>query len=394
MKTLQGRLHGVIVFALLSFIFFTACKKTYEKPTITSPEVAGESHSDHNLKDFKQVNLVANNDEYGATRIDPNLLNAWGLAWAPSGVAWIGAQAAHVSDVYNGEGNTVLGPVHIPSPGGPEGGNPTGVIFNPNAADFVIPSGNATPATGARFIFVGVDGVVSGWNGSRGTHAFAKFINTATAAYTGLALAANGGSNYLYAANFKGGRIDVWDRSWNTVAMSFHDPMIPMGYSPFNIQAIAGQLYVTYAKVGPDGRDQAGEGFGFVDIYTTAGAFVKRFASRGQLNAPWGVTMVAPGFFPAHIEDGSHHDNNDMSPAILIGNFGNGRINAFTASGDRLGELRAHGQPIAIEGLWALSFPPTTSTIDPHRLYFTAGPDDETHGLFGYIIQDPAVESD
>jgi uncharacterized protein (TIGR03118 family) len=394
--------HALTIFITVFFLVaVSGCKKTYDRPAAQQGEVAGKSHSSHNLKDFKQVNLVANNNEYNAAHVDPHLLNAWGLTWAASGIAWIGAQAGHVSTVYTGEGATVLGPVNIPSPGGNEGGNPTGDVNNPNAADFVIPSGNTTAPTGARFIFVGVDGVVSGWNPSWGTHAFAKFVNPGGASYTGVTIASNGGSNFLYAANFKARRIDVWDRNWNAVSLPFHDIHIPIGFSPFNIQNVNGQLFVMYAKVGPDGRDQAGEGLGYVDIYSPAGVLVKRLVSRDELNAPWGVTMISAAFLPAVTNDndrGDDHGDGDghghEKAVILIGNFGNGVINAYTADGDFVGHLRSHGRTLVIDGLWSIGFAPTTSTIDQARLYFTAGPDHEADGLFGYIIHDSTAGDD
>jgi uncharacterized protein (TIGR03118 family) len=324
------------------------------------------------LKDFTQVNLVGNNDEYGASRVDPLLLNAWGLTFSPTGIAWLSAQAAGVSTVYNSEGLQVLPAVSIPSPGGATGGNPTGVVFN-GTTDFKLANGNP-----ARFIFDGLDGIISGWNG--GTAATKVIDNSATSVYTGLAIAADGGNNFLYAANFRAGRIDVFDKDWAAVnTKPFMDPNLPAGYAPFNIQAVGGQLYVMYAKVDPDeGEEEKGAGLGYVDIYNTDGSFVKRFVSKGQLNAPWGIAWAPAAFFGT--------DENGQS-AILIGNFGDGHINAYSTEGNFLGQLRAHGNPIVIEGLWAISFAPSTSSIDSGRLYFTAGPDDEQDGLFGYIVK-------
>ena len=325
------------------------------------------------LKDFTQVNLVASNGEYNAGRIDPLLINAWGLSFSPTGIAWISAQGAGVSAVYNSEGLQVLPAVSIPSPGGATGGNPTGQVFN-GSTDFKLPNGNP-----ARFIFDGVDGIISGWNG--GAAAIKVIDNSATSAYIGLAIAADGGNNFLYAANFRAGRIDVFDKDWNLVNNKlFMDPGIPAGYTPYNIQAVGQQLYVTYAKVDPvEHKEATGPGLGYVDIYNTDGSFVKRFVSKGQLNAPWGIAWAPASFFGT--------DDNAQS-AILIGNFGDGRINAFNEEGSFLGQLRAHGNPIIIDGLWAISFPPATATaVNQNRLYFTAGPDHETEGIFGYIIK-------
>ena len=208
--------------------------------------------------------------------------------------------------------------------------------------------------------------------------------NSATASYKGLALATNNGVNYLYAANFSTAKIDVFDKNYNPVSMPFSDPQIPSDFAPFNVQNVDGMLYVTYAKVGPDGDDVAGMGNGYVDIYTTGGSFVQRLVSGGQLNSPWGIAKAPSTFFG--------DDNDDDQSIILIGNFGNGHINAYHSNGKFMGELAQHPTPmhpqvpVVIDGLWAISFAPVTATaIDPNRLYFTAGPNDEDDGLYGYI---------
>ena len=360
-------------------------------------QVGDNNSKDVSLKSFMQVNLVANNANYNAATVDPTLKNGWGIAWSPGGTAWVNSQGGHVSELYNGQGIKAALTVNIPSPGGSEGGNPTGIVFNPNVADFVIPSGNTTPATRALFIFVGVDGIVSGWNPSWGNHAFAKFNNVATSAYTGLAIAKNGGSNFLYAADFRAGKIAVWDRTWAPVAMSFTDPNLPAGYSPFNIQEVNGQLFVMYAKVASDGRSQAGKGLGIVDIFTPSGEFVKRFADKDKLNAPWGVTMAAASFFPQKMEDEDDDDDNSNhtpQPKILVGNFGDGKINVYSMNGKFLGQLKSHDHVISIDKLWAIGFAPTTSPIDQNRLYFAAGPNNEEDGLFGYLIKDNTIKID
>jgi uncharacterized protein (TIGR03118 family) len=328
------------------------------------------SKSPKSLKDFEQVNLVGDNDEYQPARIDPNLVNAWGIAFAPTGPAWVSAEGTGVSVVYNSLGNDVRPRVVIPSHSAAFGGHPTGQVFN-GAAGFRLPNGNP-----ARFIFAGADGVISAWNA--GDSAKKMIDDAPDAAYLGITIATDAGNNFLYAANFAEGAIDVYDTAWNEInTKPFNDPQLPSGYSPFNIQNIAGQLYVMYAKVGADGEEEVGPGNGYVDIYNPDGSLVKRLISRGQLNAPWGVAKAPLGFLG---------DDPDMQNAILVGNFGDGRINAFTAMGDFIGQLRAHGNPIVIAGLWAISFAPATATsINPNWLFFAAGPDDEEHGLFGYI---------
>lgn len=348
------------------------------------------------LRDFTQVNLVDNNGEYHATHTDPTLMNAWGLAFSSGGTAWVNSQAGHVSEVYTADGALVPArpAVRIPSPTDTMGGLPTGVVFA-GGKGFRLSNGGT-----AAFIFVGVDGVLSGWNGAAGNNAIRMKDLSSTSAFTGLAISSWGTNNYIYAADFRGGKILVWDTGFAPVSMPFHDPGIPSGYSPFNIQAVGTWLFVTYAKVGPDGEDQAGLGNGFVSIFKPDGSFVRRFASRGPLNSPWGVTAAGNNFLEDNdmaegdddMDDhggsgkGGHH-HQDLDSVMLVGNFGDGRINAYSLNGRFLGQLQSHKHTIVIEGLWALSFAPTTSTVDQRRLYFTAGPDDEKDGLFGYLIK-------
>ena len=339
------------------------------------------------LKNYEQVNLVANNGNYGAAHIDPLQINAWGLAWSPTGIAWVNSQGGHVSALYNGEGVSPRTPVNIPSPAGPATGNPTGIVFN-GSADFVISNGQA-----ARFLFVNLDGVVSGWNGAAGDNALVIADNSATSVYTGMAIGSSNGANYIYASDFRSGAIHVWDKEFKPVAMQFRDPWLPKGYSPFNIQAVGEWLYVLYAKVGPDGRDLKGVGNGIVSIFRTDGSFVRRFATRDQLNSPWGVTLAPKSFFEDPDESAksaaaSKNPGYSDTTLVLVGNFGDGKINAYTTHGEYLGQLRSHGRTIVIDGLWAIGFAPLTATaIDPNRLYFTAGPEGEMDGLFGYLIK-------
>ncbi len=329
-----------------------------------------------NLKDFNQVNLVANKSGYGAVRVDPNLINGWGIAFGPSGPAWVSAEGTGLSVIYNAMGADVRPSVVIPGPSSPSGGHPTGAVFN-GGTGFKLSNGNP-----ARFIFVGLDGVISGWN----TGNNAELVeHDAEAVYTGAALLANGSNTYLYTANFKEAEIEVYDTLWNEVDMSFSDPAMPTGYSPFNIQNIGDKLFVMYAKVADNGEEEAGPGNGYVDIYNADGSFVRRFASRGVLNAPWGVAKAPEGFFD---DDDKKDKNKNPKSAILVGNFGNGYINAFDESGIFLGELRKHGKPIQIDGLWAISFAPSTAvTVNPNWLFFASGPNDEEDGLFGYITR-------
>ena len=365
-KIISPSFASAIIVSGLLLMVISSCQKETRQPAAEQ----SVTKAPKTFKDFTQVNLVDNNGEYAAAVTDAHLLNAWGIAFSPGGTAWVSAEGAGVSTVYNREGVIQgISPVAIPSPTAATGGHPTGQVFNPTS-DFKLPNGNK-----AVFIFAGADGVISGWNG--GSAAIRMVNDAPDASYLGIALASDGGNNFLYAANFAEGKIDVYDKNWAEVTTKpFTDPDLPSDYSPFNIQNVGGKLYVMYSKLGDDGDEVVSPGNGYVDIYNTDGTLMKRFVSRGQLNAPWGVAWAPASFF-----------GDEGQPAILIGNFGDGHINAYNLDGEFLGQLRAHGEPIEIEGLWAITFPPSTSTIDPNRLYFTAGPDDEEDGLFGYIIK-------
>jgi len=238
--------------------------------------------------------------------------------------------------------------------------------------------------------------VISGWNG--GNVAIRVKDNSSSAAYTGLAIAADGADSFIYAANFLTARIEVYDTAWGEVSgKPFTDPSLPQGYAPFNIQNVGGNLFVMYAKVSDEaGEEETGPGLGFVDIYHPNGQLMKRFVSGGKLNAPWGVASAPTAFWADQKWDGDGEDNGKVAEknhhpktVILIGNFGDGHINAYDEEGDFMGQLRSKGKAIEIEGLWAISFAPSTATnIDPNWLFFAAGPGDEEHGLFGYIKRD------
>ena len=342
----------------------TGCKK--ENPPIGA--------ANEGLNKFEQINLVASNASYNALRVDPLLQNAWGIAISPTGNIWLSAEASGYSAVYNKEGVQLLPDVTIPSPTTTTNGQPTGIVFN-NTMNFILPNGLP-----AKFVFAGADGVISGWNQGNLSAAVRVINNSATASYFGLTLASYQGVNYLYAANFKSGTIDVFDKDFNKVNIKFTDPNLPSGFYPYNVQLIDNSIYVTYAKIGDYGSEVLAAGAGIVNIFNTDGSFAKRFVTNGKLNAPWGITKAPSSFFGA---DSAKYIN-----TILVGNFGNGHINAFSATGTFLGELRKNGEPININGLWGISFAPTSATsIDPNRLYFNAGPSSEKDGLFGYITK-------
>lgn len=349
-----------------SLILLTSCQKFGDY-------WHGKEHPKKDLGSFKQVNLVANNESYGAKRVDPKLLNAWGIAFSGTGTPWISSTGAGVSVIYDREGIQVLAPVNIPSPAGATGGLPTGTVANGNATDFILSNGQA-----GRFLFVGLDGIISGWNGAAGANALLIKNNVGQAIYTGLALANDNGQNFLYAANALKGTIDVFDRTFTPVSTkSFLDPYLPPGYVPFNVHLVGDKLYVAYTKVAPDGKALKQVGNGVVNIFSTGGVLLKRFADGDKLNAPWGIALASAGFFPGK----------DAQPAVLVGNFGDGKINAYTPDGKFIDQLKVDHKTVVIEGLWEISFAPSTSTIDPNRLYFAAGPDDEKDGLFGYLLK-------
>jgi uncharacterized protein (TIGR03118 family) len=333
---------------------------------------------------FQVTNLVS--DVAGqAANTDPNLVNAWGLARSANMTApfWISDNHTGVSTLYDGTGKPfpTASPlvVTVPPPPGAEPGSissPTGLVFN-GTGDFMITEGsNSAPSL---FIFDTEDGTLAGWAQTVDVdNAILTVDNSGDEAiYKGLALASNATGNFLFATDFHNGAVDVFDREFQpaTLQGSFSDPTIPAGFAPFGIQAIGSNLYVTYAKQDADKEDDVpGAGNGYINVFNTDGIRVKRFASNGTLNSPWGI-VLAPANFGA------------FSNALLVGNFGDGRINAFNPStGQFLGQLTAtNGNPIAIQGLWGLEFGNGGTAGPLDTLFFTAGPGGEEHGLFGSV---------
>jgi uncharacterized protein (TIGR03118 family) len=255
-------------------------------------------------------------------------------------------------------------------------------VFNGTAADFLV-----APGKSSRFLFCTEGGTIVGWNsGATGVQMVDK---SASAVYKGLALAQINGVNYLYAANFLAGTVDVFDRTFAPVTLSawaFRDPHLPHGYAPFNVQNIGGSIYVTYAKKEAGSIDEVqGPGRGFVSVFSSDGTFMKRLQHGAWMNAPWGVAMAPADF-------------GRFSNMILIGQFGSGKIAAFDpVTGKFRGLLRGeHHRPIKIEGLWAIAFGNGANAGPLNTLYFTAGIDDEAHGLFGTLtaVADPDDDDD
>ena len=327
---------------------------------------------------YQQTNLVS--DLPGlAEHTDPNLVNPWGIAASATSPFWVADNGTGLSTLYNSSGTPQELVVTVPPFAGGTEASPTGIVFNGS------PSFEVTPGTPARFIFATEEGTIAAW--ASGTTALLKVDNNAAGAiYKGLAIGNNGSGDFLYAANFHAGTIDVFDANFAavTLAGNFTDPTLPAGYAPFNIQNIGDVLYVTYALQDANAEDDVpGAGHGFIDKFDLDGNFLGRFVSQGELNSPWGLALAPAGFGP-------------FAGDLLVGNFGDGRINAFDpATGDFLGQLNdASGSPIAIEGLWGLRFGNGGNGGTPGTLYFTAGiagPGQvEDHGLFGSIGFNPA----
>lgn len=312
-------------------------------PAVSAPSATG----------YKQVNLVS--DQPGHAQLtDPKLVNAWGLAAGPTPL-WVADNGTDVATVYSG-GVDGSKPVKVPLTVSIPGGAPTGQVFNGSKA-----------FGGARFIFSSEAGQITAWY--QGTEAQTK-VTRRTAIYKGLAIA----GKRLYATDFHNGRVDVFDDGFAAVKHpGFADRKIPAGYAPFGIQAIGKRIFVTYAKQDGDREDDvAGKGHGFVDAYNRKGQLLRRLIKHGKLDSPWGVVLA-----PSHFGRLSH--------ALLIGNFGDGTINAYSRKGAPRGRVRnAKGKPIVIPGLWGLQFGNGTFGAKD-ALVFSAGPADEKHGLLGEI---------
>lgn len=318
---------------------------------------------------YQQTNLVS--DISGmASHTDPKLINPWGISFFPGQPFWVADNNSGYSTLYDATGASQQPTVLIPPPmGGAGPATPTGTVIN-STSGFVVGSGPSL------FLFDTEDGTISGWNGT-GTNAILAVDRSSTGAvYKGLAMVNHNSADFLLASNFNSGQVEIFDHNFQTATLTgtFTDPNLPAGYAPFGIQLIGTQVYVTYALQNSAKHDPiSAPGNGFVSIFNTDGTFVKRFASNGMLNSPWGVVMT-PASFGAFSND------------ILVGNFGDGTINAFDpATGNFLGQLNGtNGTPLTNSGLWALVFGAGGSG-NPDTLYFTAGLAGETHGLFGTI---------
>jgi uncharacterized protein (TIGR03118 family) len=324
---------------------------------------------------YKETDLVS--DILGRAQfLDPMLVNPWGISMSATSPFWVANNGTGTSTLYNTLGVKQGLVVTVPGPGGVQGA-PTGTVFNNAGAAFPM-----TSTQNARFLFATEDGTINGWNPAVAptTALVIKDLSKDHAIYKGLAIAGSGSAARLYAANFHAGRMDVWDGTFSRVFGGFVDPTLPKGYAPFDVQNVGGQIFVTYAKQDASRTDDVpGPGNGFVDVYSTSGALVRRLVSNGSLNSPWGLALAPTGW-------------GAFGGDLLVGNFGDGAINAYDPlTGSFIGRMNdAFGAPITIPGLWALQFGNGGNGGDPNKLYFTAGlPDDqgnlEAHGLFGSL---------
>lgn len=312
-------------------------------------------------------------DLAGAAHQDENLVNAWGLAFNPTGYAFVASNANSTASLYDGNGVEKNLVVEIP-PGGEGDANPTGMVYNPTQ-DFQVTQNGVTGAS--QFIFAGEAGTVAGWSQNATAAVTVYDIGANGPVYKGLAIGRAAGANYLYAADFQGNKVDVFDHNFVRVALvgDFRDPGLPAGYGPFGIQVAGDRVYVAYAQHSANSPDEIkGAGLGVVSVFSTSGAFIRQLVQGGALNAPWGMAVAPVNFGSA-------------SNFLLVANFGDGKINAYDTSNGRFKATLsgADGTPIVIDGLWAIAFGNGSFSQPLNTLFFTAGPSNETHGLFGRI---------
>jgi len=324
-----------------------------------------------------------------ADHTNSNVVNAWGLVAGPTTPWWIADNGTGKTTLFNVATSTIVATFTVPGAGGAQG-NPTGLVFN-GGTGFVVNNGVGSPAA-ARFIFSSEDGTLSAFKGAPIVTVVPNAQAPAHGAiYKGLAIDSATAGHFLYATDFHNNKVDIFDSSFHAVTIpgAFTDPNLPAGFAPFGIQNINGTIYVTYALQDEDQKDDvAGPGNGYVDAYDTSGNLIRRVASAGELNSPWGLALAPADF-------------GRFSGDLLVGNFGNGRIHAFdptqltvTGEFEAIGLLHsASGKPIQIDRLWALQFGHGTSASSANglttTLFFTAGPSEEEHGLFGSLVNVP-----
>ena len=344
------------------------------------------SHATPGPTQFYAQHNILSDGFIPADHTDSNVVNAWGLVAGPTTPWWIADNGTGKTTLFNIATNAIQATFTVPGAGGAQG-NPTGVVFN-GGTGFVVNNGVGAPSP-ARFIFSSEDGTLSAFKGAPIVTVVPNPQAPAHGAiYKGLAIDSATAGTMLYATDFHNGKVDIFDSSFHavTIAGAFTDPNIPAGFAPFGIQNIGGTIYVTYALQDEDQEDDvAGPGNGFVDAYDTSGNLIRRVASAGELNSPWGLALAPADF-------------GRFSGDLLVGNFGDGRIHAFdptqlTSDGEfeAVGLMHsAGGPPVQIDGLWALQFGHGTTASSANglttTLFFTAGPAHEDHGLFGSLV--------
>lgn len=324
---------------------------------------------------FVGTALVSDQRAGGGAHVDENLVNPWGIAYGPDTGFWVANNGSATATLYDEDGHLEDLVVQLPETND-EPATPTGLVYH--AGDgFEIGSDNRRAP--ARFIFATEQGTILGWNEdtSRTRALVAVDRSGDDAVYKGLAISKDGDALRLYATNFSSGEVDVFDGDFELMASapgSFVDPDLPDDYAPFGIRAIDDKVYVTFAERDREADDVPGKGKGYVSVFELDGTFIERVAEKGTLNAPWAITLAPEDF-------------GKFDGALLIGNFGDGRISAFDAETyEYLGQLEdTSGKTIAIDGLWELVVGNGKDAGETDTLYYTAGPEDEEHGVFGSL---------
>lgn len=338
-----------------------------------------DHHQPQNTTVYTQTNLVSDGSVPAAT-ISDNLINPWGISHPPTGPFWVSDNGIGLTTIYDGAGNIVpvagQQAITVAAPLGQDTSAPTGQVFNLAGSGFDITAHGATASS--VFLFATEDGTISGWAPTVDPSSSVLAVDNSQggngAVYKGLAIGTTDQGTFLYAANFRSGTVDVFDSSFKQVN-SFTDPNLPAGYAPFNVQVLDNKLYVTFAEQDAAKHDDvAGPGHGFVDAFDLNGNMLDRVASRGVLNSPWGLDIAPKAF-------------GQFSGDLLVGNFGDGTIDAFNPKNDHfVGQLLgSDGNPLQIQDLWALSNGTGSQGTNPSAVYFTAGGQDEQHGLFGSL---------
>lgn len=371
--------HAGIALLSVGAAVLVACGGGYGGGGNSNPPPAPPVNNPPPASVFSMSALISDGSQAGTVK-DTNLVNPWGIVIAPNAPVWVANNATGTSTLYDGTSG-VLGLI-VQLPGGANGAaDATGIVANPSTTDFAVTNGTTTAP--ARFIFDGESGTIMGWAPTvDGTHAIVAFTATDGAVYKGLAVAADNGANFLYATDFKNNKVDVFDKNFAKVAVAggFTDPTLPAGYAPFGIQAVTvgttTTIYVTYAQTQAGSNDNAnGAGLGLVNTFDTKGTLVKHLIpTGGKLNAPWGVALA-----PA--------DLGTFANTILIGNFGDGTINAYKPdTGEFVDTIKnSAGTAIATPGLWGIAFGNGVRNQPTKTLFFAAGTGGETAGLYGRI---------